>query len=281
MDCPFKEKNHNPASLVFEAEYYLHYSYDFLIYMVSDQNFINSIIHAAVRTIHNKENHSYIVCIKDTQQKDIITYTVQSKEKLQYQPLILSFGVKFDESIKKSLLNLKIEVIEMTMKKESYILICKSLIKQLIHEINTPISNQIQRVQETFKIKIEILWRCITEWQFAKWFYKGQLTAMTFEGNPENKGSIIKFEFNKNFNCEIVVIESDTRSKKWIYDVEPILGNQEIQEVRFYFEPIDDNTTILTYENVFKEKVTYETLFRLRQIKLNFLEKVRSYYSSE
>ena len=281
MDCPFQEKNPNPASLVFEAEYYLHYSIDFLIYMISNQAFINSIIHATIGTIHNNETHSYIACIKDTHQNDIILYSVQSTNQMQCQPLLLSFLIKFDESMKRSLLNLKIEVMEMTMKKEAYIFICKTIIKQLIHEINTPVSNQIQRVQDTFSIKGEILWKCITEWQFAKWFYKGQLTSMVFEGNPANKGSIIKCEFNKNVKCEMVVIESDTRSKKWVYDVEPILGNKEIQEVKFYFEPIDDCTTILTYENIFKEKVTYETLFRLRETKLKFLEKLRSHYSSE
>lgn len=281
MDCPYQEKNLNPSSLVFETEYYLNNSIDFLKYMISNQAFINSIIHSTVRAIQNDKTHSYIVCIKDTQQTDLIMYTIQPTYKIQSQPLILSFVISFDESIKKSLLNLKIEVKEMTMKKETYILICKTIIKQLIHEINTPISNQIQRVQDTFQINSEILWKYITEWQFAKWFYKGQLTKLAFEGNPENKGSIIQLEFNKNINCEIVVIESDRRNKKWVYDIEPILGNKEIQEVKFYFEPIDDKTTILTYENIFKEKVTYETLFRLREKKLKLLEKIRSYYSSE
>lgn len=281
MDCPYQEKNLNPSSLVFETEYYLNYSIDFLKYMISNQAFINSIIHSTVRSIHNDKTRSYIVCIKDTQQTELIVYTIQPTYKIQSHPLILSFLIKFDESIKKSLLNLKIEVKEMNMKKETYIIICKSIIKQLIHEINTPVSNQIQRVQDTFQINSEFLWKYITEWQFAKWFYKGQLTKLAFEGNPENKGSIIKVEFNKNINCEIVVIESDRRNKKWVYDIEPILGNKEIQEVKFYFEPIDDKTTILTYENIFKEKVTYETLFRLREKKLKLLEKIRSYYSSE
>lgn len=144
MDCPHLDKNHNPTSLIFEAKYYLQYPFDFLMYMLSDQSFINCIIHATISSIYNKETHSYIVCIKSTNYRDIITYSVQSRQKMHYQPLLLSFSIKFDEAIKKSLLNLKIEVVEMTMKKETYILICKSIIKQLIHEINTPLSNQIQ-----------------------------------------------------------------------------------------------------------------------------------------
>ena len=125
------------------------------------------------------------------------------------------------------------------------------------------------------------MWKLITTWEFAEIFFKENLSNISFEGDSDKVGSIIKCDFNEYINSECVVTKSDKDplSDTWHYFLEPILGNLDIQEVRWTFQRLTNTQTFFTFENVFKESVTYESLFSLKLKKTLLIEKIKDYYS--
>ena len=272
MDCPISK------SLVFEAQFNFPYSINFLSSLLSSQEFIIKIMHTSLCSV--SINPFKLLIKQMPSSNEVIEYQVETKHKKTTLPITVAFSFYYYSS-QLTLLKFSIEVIQMTMNQETYTSICKLVIENIIKEINTPLQKPIQSVSSLIKTDINTLWKLITRWEFAEIFFKDNLSNISFEGDSDKVGSIIKCDFNEYINSECVVTKSDKDplSDTWHYFLEPILGNIEIQEVRFTLQKITDKQTFLQFENVFKENVTYESLFSLKLKKTKLIEKIQGYYS--
>lgn len=260
---------------VFEARFNCPYSTNFLVSLLSSKEFIFKILQNALCSL--SPNKFKFLLKQRTSSKEEIKYQVESTQKF---PVTLSFSFN-DYSANCTLLKFSIELIQMTLKQETYTEICKLVIANLIKEINTPLPKQVQSLSSVIKSNRNVLWNLITTWEYASLFFKNDMSNISFEGDPQKVGSIIKCDFLEYINSECVVIKSDSEplSDTWCYNLEPILGNIEIQEVRFIFRKISEQFTLFTVENIFKENVTYESLYLLKIKKTRLLEKIKEYFS--
>ena len=265
-------------SLVFEAQFNFPYSITFLSSLLSSQEFISKIMQTSLCSL--SINPFTLLIKQKPSSNEVIEYQVETKHKKTILPVTVAFAFYYYSS-QCTLLKFSIEVIQMTMNQETYTSICKLVIENIIKEINTPLNKPTQSVSSLIKTDINTLWQLITTWEFAEIFFKENLSNISFEGDSDKVGSLIKCDFNEYINSECVVTKSDKDplSDTWHYFLEPILGNLEIQEVRWTFQRITNTQTFFTFENVFKESVTYESLFSLKLKKTLLIEKIKDYYS--
>lgn len=264
----------NPSDiLVFESSFHLSYSLPFLHYIISSISFISKVINITFSSL-SIDSHFDIIQAKNSI-NDVIIYQLQNHNHKSLLPIFFSFYLNKDTSNNKSHITFSIELHQETLLILSYQTLCKSIITNFIKEIETPQQSQTQSVSLSIPTDIKTLWNFITSWEFARLFYKEEMSNINFEGEPEKIGSIIKCTFNHSFQCECVVIQS---IKHKSYCLEPIMGNLEMQEVHYSFKKIDNNNTLFTFENKFKESVTYETLFNYKERKTRLLNDIMCHY---
>lgn len=284
MDNPNLSLKSRAISLVIETQYLFDYSIDFLYNLLSNQAFFTKILKNSLKSLSIDNKHCKLII---TKQNNIslngfhTTYLLGSASTNTIYPLCFNFILLFDSTLKKSLLKFSIEVLQMTMKKETYNNICKVVLQNIILGIQTPIRNPTQEVSTIMPCNIYVLWNFISSWEYARMFFKEEISNIHFEGEPSKVGSIIKCVFNNNFESECVVLKSEKSNwiDNWNYFLEPILGNIELQEVHFSFRKIDQENTLFTFENYFKENVTYEALFNLENKKKKLIQDMQNYFS--
>ena len=258
--------------LVFESSFHLSFSLPFLNYIISSISFISKVINITFSSLSIYTNVDIIQTKRSL--NDVIIYQLQNRNHKSL-PIYFSFYLNKDTSNNKSHVTFTIELHQKTHQIKSYQSLCKSIITHFIKEIETPQQSQTQSVSLSIPTNIKTLWNFITSWEFARLFYKEEMSNISFEGEPDKIGSIIKCTFNHSFQCECVVIQS---IKHKSYYLEPIMGNLEMQEVHYSFKQIDTNNTLFTFENKFKESVTYETLFNYKERKTRLLNDIMCYY---
>ena len=284
MDNPNLILKNKHISLVIETQYLFDYSRDFLYNVLSNQAFLTKILNSSLKNLSIDNKHCKLIITKQNNNSlngFQTTYLLASASTNTIYPLCFDFILFFDAILKKSILKFSIEVLQMTMKKETYNRICKVVLQNIILEIQTPIRNPTQEVSTIMPCNIDVLWNFISSWEYARLFYKEEMSNIHFEGDPDKVGSIIKCVFNHNFECECVVLKSERSDyiENWNYFLEPILGNIELQEVHFSFRKIDQENTLFTFENYFKENVTYEALFNLENRKKRLIQEMQNYFS--
>lgn len=254
-------------TLVFESSFHLSYSLSFLHYIISSIDFISKIIYFTFLSLSIDSN---VDITKSKQSNDYLIIYQLRNSKQKSLPIYFSFYLNKDSTNNKSHITFTIELHQKT-----YQSLCKSIITNFIKEIETPQHNQTQSVSLSIPTNINTLWKFITSWEFARLFYKEEMSNIHFEGEPDKIGSIIKCTFNQSFECECVVIQS---IKNKSYYLEPIMGNLEMQEVHYSFQQIDNDNTLFTFDNTFKEAVTYETLFNYKERKARLLNDIKCHY---
>ena len=284
MDNPNLILKNKHISLVIETQYLFDYSRDFLYNVLSNQAFLTKILNSSFKNLSIDGKHCKLIITKQNNNSlngFQTTYLLASASTNTIYPLCFDFILFFDAILKKSILKFSIEVLQMTMKKETYNRICKVVLQNIILGIQTPIRNPTQEVSTIMPCNIDVLWNFISSWEYARLFYKEEMSNIHFEGDPDKVGSIIKCVFNNNFECESVVLKSERSDyiENWNYFLEPILGNIELQEVHFSFRKIDQENTLFTFENYFKENVTYEALFNLENRKKRLIQDMQNYFS--
>lgn len=284
MDNPNLILKNKHISLVIETQYLFDYSRDFLYNVLSNQAFLTKILNSSLKNLSIDGKHCKLIITKQNNNSlngFQTTYLLASASTNTIYPLCFDFILFFDAILKKSILKFSIEVLQMTMKKETYNRICKVVLQNIILGIQTPIRNPTQEVSTIMPCNIDVLWNFISSWEYARLFYKEEMSNIHFEGDPDKVGSIIKCVFNNNFECESVVLKSERSDyiENWNYFLEPILGNIELQEVHFSFRKIDQENTLFTFENYFKENVTYEALFNLENRKKRLIQDMQNYFS--
>ena len=99
-------------------------------------------------------------------------------------------------------------------------------------------------------------------------------------------GSIIKVMFSDDKCVEFYVVKSekgfvDNGKRCYCYYIEPIVGNVEMQEIRFMFEEVDNEHTRLVYDNCYKEKVSFGFIDEFTHKKRTFMKQLQCYFIEE
>jgi hypothetical protein len=153
-------------------------------------------------------------------------------------------------------------------------------------QIQLPRSNLFQRETIIINSDVVSLWNFISQWKFIKSLYGKKVCSVRCDGDSQETGSIIKVMFSDEKCVEFYAVKSekgfgDNGKQCYCYYIEPIVGNVEMQEIRFMFEEVDNEHTRLVYDNCYKEKVSFGFIDEFTQKKRKFMKQLQCYFIEE
>ena len=280
-----------PSSTCFQATFPFPYSFPFIYSFLSNSHFITTILST---TFNTSLFVSQLPSSSLSPSKQTLSYTVHF--------LSAAASPHYNHSLTLTVVNTSsftttvtfvYEIAPLTMNtpvieqySAYYVSVLKQIVKCIIMQIQLPRSNLFQRETIIINSDVSSLWNFISQWKFIKSLYGKKVCSVRCDGDSQEIGSIIKVMFSDEKCVEFYVVKSekgfgDNGKQCYCYYIEPIVGNVEMQEIRFMFEEVDNEHTRLVYDNCFKEKVSFGFIDEFTQKKRKFMKQLQCYFIEE